>query len=214
MGKSVARSRRPDEPQRVKLGFGDLYASKGDHIAHFYQDREEWKHILVPFLKMGLEAGEKCICLVQPGPATQEVRDAMRAAGVDVQGACASNQLIIDEGRNSPQEMQAFLQTALAEVPETYPLLRWGADMTWSLRKIPSSDSLMQWETHCNTVGSAPVVFLCQYDLKNFMGSVVMDAFKTHPTCILSNAIHHNPYFVEPAHFLEELQSRRSTATS
>lgn len=105
MGKSVARGRRPDEPQRVKLGFGDLYASKGDHIAHFYQDREEWKHILVPFLKMGLEAGEKCICLVQPGSATQELRDAMRAAGVDVQGACASNQLIIDEGRNSPQEM-------------------------------------------------------------------------------------------------------------
>ena len=84
--------------------------------------------------------------------------------------------------------------------------------MTWSLRKLPSSHSLMEWETHCNTIDSVPAVFLCQYDLKQFMGSVVMDAFKTHPLCIVTNAIHQNPYFVEPGLFLEELQGRGSAA--
>ena len=203
---------RCDEPERIHLGFGDLYASTGDHIAHFYQDRDEWKNVLIPFLKMGLEAGEKCLCLVQPGDATQELIGAMRAAGVDMQQACASGQLVLDEGRNSPQEMQAFLQTALTDIPGEYPLLRWGADMTWSLPKIPTSHSLMEWETHCNTIGSVPAVFLCQYDLTQFMGSVVMDAFKTHPLCVISNVIHRNPYFVEPSIFLEELQSRAPAA--
>ena len=82
--------------------------------------------------------------------------------------------------------------------------------MTWSLPKLPSSHSLMEWETHCNTIDSVPAVFLCQYDLKQFMGSVVLDAFKTHPLCIVTNVIHQNPYFVEPGLFLEELRSRGS----
>ena len=40
----------------VSLGFGDLYASPGDHIGHFYQTSAEWTEILIPFLCEGLKA--------------------------------------------------------------------------------------------------------------------------------------------------------------
>ena len=49
----------------------------------------------------------------------------------------------------------------------------------------------MVWESHCNTVEDAPAVFLCQYELSAFQGNVVMDALKTHPVCVINNAIHY-----------------------
>ncbi len=39
---------------RVPLGFGDLYASAGDHIGHFYQSSEEEKTVLVSFVKAAI----------------------------------------------------------------------------------------------------------------------------------------------------------------
>ena len=105
--------------------------------------------------------------------------------------------------------MQEALSRALSEIPSRYPFLRWGGDMTWSFKKIPDTDTLMEWESMCNVIEDPQAVFLCQYDLKRFMGNVVVDAMKTHPLCIVGKAIHKNPYYEEPAVFLEDLRSRR-----
>ena len=64
--------------------------------------------------------------------------------------------------------------------------------MTWALKKLPTSETLMEWESHCNVVENPPAVFLCQYDLKVFLGTVVMDALRTHPVCILSLGQRHD----------------------
>ena len=82
--------------------------------------------------------------------------------------------------------------------------------MTWSLGKMPKIEQLMEWEAHCNVVENPPALFLCQYDLTTFRGDVVMDALKTHNTCIVSNVIHQNPYYEKPEVFLEELRRRPS----
>ncbi len=83
--------------------------------------------------------------------------------------------------------------------------------MPWAIKKVPTTEKLMEWETHCNTVESPAAVFLCQYDLAMVLGTVVMDAMKTHPICIVSNAIHQNPYYVQPEAYLEQLRGRDST---
>jgi len=101
---------------QVSLGFGNLYASMGDHIGHFYQTRAEWKDLMVSFLKAGLEAGEKCVYLTRPGPARQEFQGALADAGVNVERAVVSGQLLVDEGRNDPKDMQEALGNALAEI--------------------------------------------------------------------------------------------------
>ncbi len=60
---------------RRSLGFGNLYASSGDHIGHFYQTSQECRNVLVSFIKTGLEAREKCICLASTGGIHQELQD-------------------------------------------------------------------------------------------------------------------------------------------
>ena len=197
------------EGHPVPLGFGELTVSTGDHVGHFYSSREEWKNILVPFLKAGIEAGDKCVFHLSPEPEERELRTALANAGVDVDSVVKSGQLVFSEGGSKPAEMKEALNRALSEIPGRYPLLRWGGDMTWSFNKIPDTDTLMEWESMCNVIENPQAVFLCQYDLKKFMGNVVVDALKTHPLCIVGKAIHKNPYYEEPGAFLEELRSRR-----
>ena len=63
--------------ERVSLGFGDLYASPGDHIGHFYQTTEEWKEILIPFLGNGLQAGEQCVYFMEPGSRWEDLQEGL-----------------------------------------------------------------------------------------------------------------------------------------
>ncbi len=195
----------------VSLGFGDLYASPGDHIGHFYQSPEEEKNVLISFLKSGLEAGEKCICLTSASPLRQELPETLRVAGIDVEGALASGQLVLDEGKGDPKALQEMLDTALAEIPEKFPLLRWVGVMSWTLMKIPTTEKVMEFETHSNTLENPPAVFLCQYEVNRFLGTVVLDAMKTHPLCIVNNVIHQNPYYEPPEIYLEQLRRRDAT---
>lgn len=211
----MSHSHRTDKDSapndRVPLGFGNLYASAGDHIGHFYQTAEERTKVIVSFLRAGLEAGDKCVYFMNPGP-IQEIKKGLADAAVNVEEVMASGQLTIDEGKSDPEGMQDALGSALSEIDGVYPLLRWGGDMTWALKKLPTTEKLMEWETHCNVIESPPAVFLCQYDLTTFGGNVVMDALRTHPICIVNNVIHQNPYYEEPEVFLEELRRRESIA--
>ncbi|MEE8112958.1 MAG: MEDS domain-containing protein, partial [Nitrososphaerales archaeon] len=154
-----------EQKRRVSLGFGNLYASPGDHIGHFYRTSEEEKNVLIPFLKAGLKAREKCVCLISAGRRRQELQEGLTAAGIDAESALASGQLVVDEGKSEPKELQEMLGKALEEIPEKFPLLRWAGVMSWALKKISTTEKLMEWETHCNTVESPAAVFLCQYEL-------------------------------------------------
>jgi hypothetical protein len=210
MGESGPRESAGKE--RVPLGFGNLYASRGDHIGHFYLTNEEGKDVLVSFLETGLKAGDKCVALARGGREHQEVQDALAARGIDVDRSLASGQLVLDVGKPRAQELREMLGEALAEVPERYPLLRWVGVMSWALDQMPTSEALMEWESHCNTVETPAVIFLCQYELARFPGTVVMDAMKTHPISIVGNVVHQNPYYEDPGIYLEELRRRDSTA--
>ena len=103
---------------RISLGFGDLQASVGDHIGHFYQTFAECKEILIPFLCEGLKAGDKCVYFLEPGSRLPDVGKALTAASVDVDGVMASGQLILDEGTSDPATMQSTLAEALVRCPQ------------------------------------------------------------------------------------------------
>ena len=83
--------------------------------------------------------------------------------------------------------------------------------MTWSFRQMADSETLKEWETMCNVVHSPQAVFLCQYDLRRFVGSVIIDALKSHPLSIIGNAVLQNPYYLDPEDFLREIRNRPST---
>jgi len=190
------------------LGFGNLYASTGDHIGHFYQSSAEGKDVLISFLKTGLDAHEKCVCLAGSNPRPQELLEALGATGMDVERALASGQLVVEEGKSDPSELREMLSLALGEIPRRFPLLRWAEITSWAFKKLPTTAKLREWETYCDTIENPAAVFLCQYELSGCPGTVVMDAMQTHPICIVNSVIHQNPYYEKPQACLKTVHSR------
>jgi len=192
----------------IPLGFGGLTASIGDHIGHFYQTREEWLDLLIPFLKTGLEEGDKCVYVMSREHNREEIQGTLEAQGMDPEKAISTGQLILGEGKETPEAMRDWLEEVIRGITGHFSVIRWGGDMTWSLNKMPTSEAVMVWESMCNIIDGPPAVFFCQYDLGQFLGNVVVDALKTHPLCIIGSGIHKNPFYVNPDVFLEELRNR------
>ena len=165
---------------RVPLGFGDLAALPGNHIAHFYESEDEWRDLLVSYHAAGLQAGHKCVYLMKP-----ERRGgweaALRATGADLDGALESGQLVIIEDLDDASARQQALSGVLEEMGAKYPLLRSGGDVNWT-------ETHWEWEEHITTVEGPSAVFLCQYDIGAFGGDMIMDALRTHPVCIVSTS--------------------------
>lgn len=197
--------------KEIDLGFGGLSAATGDHIGHYYQSEEEAVPVVAGFLAEGLQGGkDKCVYICDD-EARQRIVEVLTQRDVDVKAVLASGQLILDPGRPSPDDMKSRLHDVLAEIPENYRLVRWVGDMTWSFEQMADSETLMEWETMCNVVDSPQAVFLCQYDLRRFIGSVIIDALKSHPLSIIGKTVHQNPYYLEPQDFLLEIRNRPAT---
>ena len=195
----------------IELGLADLSVTVGDHISHYYQNDTESHDVVVGFLAAGLHSGrDKCVYLCQD-ETWSRVEGQLAQCGIDIAAAMASGQLLVDEGRPSPEELRTRLHAALAEIPDPFRTLRWVGDMTWSFGQMADTETLMEWETMCNVVESPPAVFLCQYDLRRFVGSVIIDAMKSHPLSIIGNTVHQNPCYVDPEAFLTEIRNRPAT---
>lgn len=215
MAKNVVREPPAHRMDRVDLGFGGLSASIGDHIGHFYETREEWRALLIGFLTAGLQTPDnKCVYFTNGAETRGEIEDGLADSGVDVASVMASGQLVLGEASTTSEEMRDRLNQALAEVPDRFRLVRWGGDMTWTLGKVATSETLMEWETMCNVIKSPQAVFLCQYDLHRFVGSVIIDALKSHPLSIVGSTIHQNQYYQDPETFLAEIRSRTPTPST
>ena len=59
------------------------------------------------------------------------------------------------------------------------------------------------WEHHDDAV-------ICTYHLGKFGGDTVIDIMRTHPLVIVGGILQHNPFFVPPGEFLNEMRARRA----
>lgn len=181
------------ETESVDLGFGALRAVPGHHIAHFYRTEDEWLDLLVRYQAAGLEAGEKCVYLMRPEREARW-REALGALGVDVQAVLDSGQMVLVKDLELATDRVAALSEILTEIGTKYPRLRSGGDVEWT-------DTHWHWESHIDSVAGPSAVFLCQYEVSTLGGDIVIDAMRTHPVCIVGDAVVPNPLYEEHAEF-------------
>lgn len=210
---TTAETTTPPSPgPTVKLGFEGISVSPGDHLAHFYQTPEEARDLRTSYLATGLQLGDRCLFMVADDEEAERLVADLEARGRDVASALEAGQLSLDRGRSSPRELRELLQTTLEEVGTEDSFLRWGGDMTWALDRMELSRDLLRWETACNLEATRDVVYFCQYSLRDFPGSVVLDALRTHPLCIIGRSVQQNSLYEDPGEFLQELENRPETA--
>lgn len=187
-----------------------------DHLCLIYETKEEQFAVIVPFIRFGLERGERCVYIADENTA-RVVSDLLRSHGIDVDSALRSGALIIAEkqeaylkqGYFDPDWMIRFLKKATDEAKAAgYSGLRVTGEMTWALGGDPGVERLMEYESKLNDLFlDNDIVAICQYNRSRFSPDVIRDVLRTHPLVIYGGMICRNEYYVPPEEFLKPDQA-------
>ena len=189
------------------------------HICAFFHSSDEEYPLLLPFIKEGLDRGEKAFHVVDPNLRDEHLRH-LESAGIETGAVEQSGQLelrnwheaYLRDGHFDQNRMLALLQSVLDDARQQgFPLTRLVAHMEWALEDRPGVNDIVEYETRLNYFlhrYSDPVV--CVYDLAQFGAAAVIDIMRTHPMVIIGGVLQENPFFVPPADFLCELRKRQT----
>ncbi|HEV2132934.1 MAG TPA: MEDS domain-containing protein [Terracidiphilus sp.] len=187
------------------------------HICAFFHSPEEEYRVLMPFIREGIERGEKAFHIVDPR-LVEDHLGRLREAGIDADSAQSKGQLIVKrwqdaylrDGHFDQDGMVALVEEMLSTGrAEGYAHTRAIGHMEWALEDFPGVSDLVEYETRLNFVlpkYKDPVI--CTYDCSKFGAGVAMDILRTHPMVIVGGVLQRNPFFVPPAELLAELRER------
>jgi MEDS: MEthanogen/methylotroph, DcmR Sensory domain len=187
------------------------------HICAFFHDSQQHYRVLLPFIKEGIQKGDKAFHIVDPELLPDHVRR-LNEAGIDVAVAEQSGQLEVRGWGRAHLRGDRFDQKAMLALLEEvltgargqgFPLTRWVANMEWGLEDRPGVKDILEYETRLNYVlPNYDDVVICTYDLAKFSAGLVMDMLRTHPAVIIGGILQENPFYVPPDQFLRELSQR------
>jgi signal transduction histidine kinase len=180
---------------------------QGDHLCLIYRSAAEQTAALVPFLKAGLAAGERCL-FAGHGTSGRRLERALRESGLDVQAECDRGSLVflnrretwLPGGRFDPGTMMDILRQAEQDaLDDGFSGLRATWNMGWVLEGTPGADRLIEYEAHLNRfLAGSRTCALCRYCRESSSHELIQDALLTHPIAILGEQICPNAYYEPP----------------
>jgi len=189
-----------------------------DHLCSIYDSLEEHLAVAIPFIRIGLERGEKCVYIADDGTEAA-VREAMYAEGIDVERAIAIDSLVLDKkeaaylqhGSFDPQWMFTFWADATADaMRQGFSALRATGETEWVARGAPGLERWIEYESRfTHTLAQHRCLALCQYDRRLFPPEVILDVLRSHPTVIYRGVVCRNMYYVPPDELLGTSQPAR-----
>ncbi len=185
----------------INLGFKGLELQPGEHLCGLYAGVRQRDEILLPFLRAGLEAGDKCICIVDGTEPAEIVAalgapgDENTAAGVKQLDVMRAADAYLRSGKFSAAETIATWKAAISEVMYLGRFARVRAVESWSLREVvPDTGELLHLEREMrHFLALYPQVILCLYDVDRFGGEIISDVIKLHSKVLVRGMIFENP---------------------
>jgi hypothetical protein len=192
----------------------------GMHICTFFRTAEERYRVLMPFIREGLEHGDRAFHIIDPclrRDHTQRIAE----TGIDTARAEVDGQLEIigwDEaylrgGSFDPGEMLSLLPVLLNKGrARGFPVTRFIADVAWVLNSPGAVDRMLDYECRVNlALPKAGDIVICSYDLDTVDASMVVTAMRTHPVVLIGGIVQRNPFYVPPGELLKELSEREAS---
>lgn len=171
----------------------------GHHIFFTYASDAEQIHVLVDFVRQGLERRER-VYYFADRDTPSEIAARLRRRGIDIDRATGEGRLILgaakdsylatgrfDAGATKAGWFEAIAQSAA----RGYAVMRIAADMSWAARYAPGSDELADYERSLADVfATKRVIGLCEFDGRIFeqrqleeLGALHDVALDVHPVC-------------------------------
>ena len=190
-----------------------------EHLCLIYQTQEEQFAAALPFLRAGLERGERCLYIADENSAAA-VLDALRKAGTEVDRYVRSGALItvgkpetyLKNESFNPDRWIRFLSQATqdADAGKFSRLRTLLGEMTWALAEDTPLNSLIEYEAKLNHfVRDHDIRVVCQYNRERFSPELILGVIRTHPVVVYGGIVCKNPYYVPPDEFLKPDQASR-----
>lgn len=188
------------------------------HVCAFYRGADERDAALIPFIKEGLDAGERALLFVGASERLDRI-DRLSRGGIDVDAALWNGQLEIEAwedvqlrgGHFDPVRMSETIQDTLSTgYRRGFTMTRIWADMEWALTGAPGVEQLAAFESRLNLV--LPLycdAAVCAYDTTRFPASLLEDVSRAHPYLLANGVTGRNLDYVPPEKLVPELESRR-----
>jgi len=183
----------------------------GDHACCLWETKEERLGALGPFLRQGLERGEKVLYFVDAASAEAGL-GRLRDIPLDAEPYLAREQLTfrtcqdayVQEGVFDPDEMIVLLRAETGRaLDEGYSALRVIGEMTWAVRGLPGSERLIEYEAKLNGFfPGSDCLAVCQYERRAFTPALLLDALRTHPFIAVATEVYDNLDYLAPVNFL------------
>ena len=207
------------QPELSRLAELTSGLGRHEHVCAIYDTQEQRFAAALPFLRSGLERGQRCLYVADQSSAAP-VLDALRKSGTDTDRYLRNGALVLADqplayhmhGHFDPDLSVRFLSKATQEAAtgKFSGLLTLLGEMTWSLRERVAPDSLIEFEAKVNLfVLDHDVRALCQYDRNRFSPELIMGVLRTHPVVVYEGIVCQNPYYVPPEEFLKPNQASR-----
>ena len=188
----------------------------GDHLCGLYENEEEHRQVLAPYLRQGLLRNEKVLYITDTRTDGQ-ILDYLRGLGVDVEPYLSRGQLAVvsasDVGRPDedadaesldPDSVLAFLKESTAKALEDgWAAFRVTTEMTWALQGPLAPERLVEYEAKVDRFFTrSAAIGICQYDMRRFSPELLGSVIDTHPLAVVGTHILENPSYVPPAEYL------------
>ena len=193
------------------------------HVCAFFSNDDEEYRVLLPFIKEGLERGDKAIHVVNPQQREEHLHR-LASAGIDSAVAQQAGQLEIkinteaylrDGKFDQDRMLETFEKLASGNAPGGFPLSRIVCRMDWVVGDKSRLENVIEFESRVNDVWSRhDDAVICTYHLSQFRGDAVIDILRTHPLVIIGGILQQNPFFTPPKEFLREYRARRSSQSN
>lgn len=147
-----------EEKHAIRLAGARLERSR--HVCAFFHSRDEEYRVLLPYIKEGIDRGEKAFHIVDPRRRGEHLRS-LEEAGIPTAAVEGSGQLEVRGWEEAYLRGGHFDQDAMLQLIEEvlrggkaqgFPLTRLVANMEWALEDRPGVDDLVEYETRLNYV--------------------------------------------------------------
>src|SRR5262245_7292175 len=189
-----------------------------DHLCSIYESPQDHYTVAIPFIRIGLDRGEKCIYIADDDT-LGDVRRAMESEGIDVERATETKALVLatkeqaylEHGSFDPDWMFTFWREATQlAMSEGFSALRATGETEWVLRGGRGLERWMEYESRLtHTLSESNCSALCQYNRRLFPPELILDVIRTHPTVVYGSTVCRNLYHVPPDEFLGTNQTAR-----
>jgi len=198
-----------------KLNAAGIFNGNRHLCAFFHSEEEEFRTVL-PFIRDGLESGEKAVYIVN-AQKIAEHRTRLADGGIDL-SLEKSGQLEVIGSPLSDCDLGAFETTRGPQMVDDvlteacshgYRRARVIGNMDWASENQIREGDLIALEARLDLVYSRHNAWIiCAYDLSRFSGLAVLDIMRTHPAVLIGGIVQHNPFYIPPEQMLEELRER------